>query len=64
MLIAEVRKSQGLPVGPDRQPWGRKRHPLIARPKAMLGIMWHAVRHPLTGCIINVDTGEVRPHHE
>ena len=60
MLISEVRKSQGLPVGPDRS-WGRKRHPLIARPKAMLGIMWHAVRHPLTGCIINVDTGEVRP---
>ena len=61
MLISEVRKSQGQPTVTER-PWGKKRHPLIARPKAMLGIMWHAVRHPLTGCIINVDTGEVRPY--
>ena len=61
MLISEVRKSQGQPVGPDR-PWGKKRHPLIARPKAMLGIMWHAVRHPLTAGIINLDTGEVRSY--
>ena len=61
MLISEVRRSQGHPVGTD-QPWGKKRHSFIARPKAMLGIMWHAVRHPLTGCMINVDTGEVRPY--
>ena len=61
MLISEVRKSQGKPDGPSHS-WGRKRHPLIARPKAMLGIMWHAVRHPLTAGIINLDTGEVRPY--
>ena len=61
MLISEVREHQGQ-YAAYQKPWGRKRHPLIARPKAMLGIMWHAVRHPLTGCLINVDTGEVRPY--
>ena len=61
MLISEVRKSQGQSPESHRS-WGRKRHPLIARPKAMLGIMWHAVRHPLTAGIINLDTGEVRPY--
>ena len=61
MLIWEVRESQGLPTTPA-VPWGgKRRHPLIARPKAMLGILRHAVRHPLTAGIINLDTGEVRP---
>lgn len=63
MLISEVRESQGLPPGPVYQ-WGRKRHPVAARFMAALGIMWHAVRHPLTACIINLDTGEVKPLYE
>lgn len=68
MLISEVRKEQGQedrpqPSNPSPNgTWGRRRHPVVARFKAALGIMWHAARHPLTACIINIDTGEVRPY--
>ncbi len=57
MLISEVRENQGQSASP-----GQPRHPVVARLKAALGIMRHAVRHPLTACVINLDTGEVRPY--
>ena len=60
MLIAEVRECQGRASGPVYQ-WGRRRHPVVARFMAALGIMRHALRHPLTAGVINLDTGEVKP---
>ena len=60
MLISEVRESQGQPPAPTYQ-WGRKRHPIPARFMAALGIMRHALQHPLTAGVINLDTGEVKP---
>ena len=72
MLISEVRRSQGRPTtlayGRETQSGRRQkkkvRHPLIARPKAMLGIVVHAVRHPLQPAIIDLDTGDVTPIRE
>jgi hypothetical protein len=70
MLISEVRKEQGQEGrpqpsnSPSGETWGRRRHPVVARFKAALGIMWHAARHPLTAGIINLDTGEVRPYRD
>ena len=68
MLISEVpeekrngHQEQSAPNSPDSFAWGRKRHPVVARFMAALGIMWHSVRHPLTAGIINLDTGEVKP---
>ena len=67
MLISEVpeerRNGNGAktPNPSSAIVWGRKRHPVVARFLAALGIMWHAVRHPLTAGIINLDTGEVKP---
>ena len=59
MLISEVRENQGQRANPAPD---RPCHPVVARVKAALGIMRHAVRHPLTACVINLDTGEVRPY--
>ena len=67
MLISEVPEERRNGYGAKTSnsssgiAWGRKRHPVVARFLAALGIMWHSVRHPFTEGIINLDTGEVKP---
>ena len=69
MLISEVRQSQNKPAGDGRRRRGRRlgyrstkgkiRHPLIARSRAAVGIVFHAVTRPHKPAIINLDTGDV-----
>ena len=68
MLISEVRKNQesqaayvssrGTLLDPELEN-RTQRHPFIARSRAAVGIVFHAVTRPHKPAIINLDTGDV-----
>ena len=67
MLIIEVQQNQEHPLSYIHEEQHveinnaiKSRHPLISRPKAMVGIVIHSLRHPGKPAIIDLDTGDVR----
>ena len=60
MLLSEIKNSQEPSAVRDV---GRKkrRHPLVARSKAAVGILVHAATRPHKAAIIDLNTGDVKP---